>query len=151
MSTTRKAQTALAIGFFLVAAITMDAETMSLEWYALTANSSQCTGNGYTVLGSIGQPLVTVATNRSYTLSGGFWSVVLVQTPGMPKLSLRPIGPQSFEISWTNTVPCIIQSCSDLKTQIWTNVPTAFTNSGLSTVRLPATDKQQFYRLYHIK
>jgi hypothetical protein len=48
--------------------------TYSLDWWTVDAGGDTCSGHGYTLAGTLGQPEAgTHSTGSGYTLAGGFW------------------------------------------------------------------------------
>jgi len=70
----------------------------------------------------------------SYSLAGGFWSLIsVVQTPGVPNLTITEAGNNSVIVSWPNTGSYILQQNSNLA------VPPGWATSGYTvTTNSPA-------------
>jgi hypothetical protein len=91
-------------------------------------------------------------TGGSYSLTGGFWSLIsVVQTAGAPNLSITFVGPNSVVVSWPNIGSYTLQQNSNLAEPagwatsgypVTTNSPTG-TNS--ITIMQPAGNL--FFRL----
>ena len=81
------------------------AQSYSIDWYKVAGGGGTSTGGTYSVSGTIGQhdaggPM----TGGSYSLTGGFWALIsVVQTPGLPNLTITFVGPNSVKVSWPNT------------------------------------------------
>jgi len=95
------------------------AQTYSIDWYKIAGGGGTSTGGVYAVSGTIGQhdaggPM----TGGSYSLTGGFWSLIaVVQTGGVPTLYITSSGN-------TVTVYCRMFPaglCS--RTTIWLRLP----------------------------
>ena len=84
------------------------AQSYSIDWYKIAG------GGGTSTLGQHdggGQ-----MTGGSYSLTGGFWSLIsVVQTAGMPNLSIAHSG-NSVIVSWPNTGSYTLQQNSNLAT-----------------------------------
>src|ERR1039458_10774684 len=66
------------------------AQSYSIDWYKIAGGGGTSTGGTYQVSGTLGQPDASGAmTSGSYSLTGGFWSLYAVQTPGAPALTIR--------------------------------------------------------------
>jgi len=84
------------------------AQSYSINWYKVAGGGGVSVGtNGasvYSVSGTIGQQDASSAmTGGTYSLTGGFWSLISVlQTPGVPNLSITEAG-NSVIVSWPNT------------------------------------------------
>jgi hypothetical protein len=107
---------------------TVSAQTYSLDWYKIAGGGGTSTGGTYTVNGTIGQhdaggPM----TGGSYSLTGGFWALIsVVQTAGLPDLSITFVSPNSVKVSWPDTGSYTLQQNSNLA------VPGGWTTSGYS-------------------
>jgi hypothetical protein len=95
------------------------AQTYSINWYKIAGGGGASAGtNGasvYSVNGTIGQQDAgSRMTSGSYTLTGGFWSLIAaVQTPGAPNLTITHSG-NSVIVSWPNTGIYTLQQNSNL-------------------------------------
>ena len=128
------------------------AQPYSIDWFKIAGGGGTSTGATYQVSGTIGQPDAGGAmTGGNYSLTGGFWSLYAVQTPGAPYLQVMR--------TTTNTV-CVWWAVSDINWQLqatanllstgstWT--PGSYTTNGANCVYIesPPTGKK-FYRLKH--
>src|SRR5208337_3166162 len=81
------------------------AQSYSIDWDKVSGGGGTSTGGTYQVSGTIGQsdaggPM----TGGSYSLTGGFWALIsVVQTPGLPNLTITFVGPHSVVVAWPNT------------------------------------------------
>src|SRR5271169_2408626 len=91
------------------------AQSYSIDWYKVAGGGGTSTNGQYAVSGTIGQPDASGAmTGGSYSLTGGFWSLIaVVQTAGLPDLCVIYSG-NSVIISWPNTASCAVQTNSSL-------------------------------------
>jgi hypothetical protein len=64
------------------------AQQYSIDWYKIAGGGGTSTGGTYQVNGTIGQPDAgqQAMTGGNYSLTGGFWALYAVQTPGAPYL-----------------------------------------------------------------
>jgi hypothetical protein len=103
------------------------AQTYSIDWYKIAGGGGTSTGGVYAVSGTIGQhdaggPM----TGGSYSLTGGFWSLIaVVQTAGLPNLAISHSG-NSVIVSWPNTGSYTLQQNANLA------VPSGWATSGYS-------------------
>jgi hypothetical protein len=80
------------------------AQQYSIDWYKIAGGGGTSTGDTYQVSGTLGQPDASGAmSGGSYSLTGGFWSLYAVQTPGAPLLTITHIGNQAI-VSWSPSV-----------------------------------------------
>src|SRR5215471_14476411 len=77
------------------------AQTYSIHWYKIAGGGGTSTGGVYTLNSTIGpQAAGGPMTGGSYSLTGGFWALVAVQTPGAPLLKLTPTTTNTVVVSW---------------------------------------------------
>src|ERR1022692_1485176 len=77
------------------------AEQYSIDWYKVSGGGGTSSNGQYTVSGTIGQhdaggPM----TGGSYSLTGGFWALYAVQTPGAPVLSIKLTATNTVMVYW---------------------------------------------------
>ena|SRR5579871_4904828 len=99
-----------------------DAQQYSINWYKVGGGGGISTSAVYSVSGTIGQqdaggPL----TGGSYSLTGGFWALYTVQTPGAPILTIT-YGSNQAVVSWPSSVTgWTLQTNNNLATGAWGN------------------------------
>jgi hypothetical protein len=98
------------------------AQSYSIDWYKVSGGGGTSTGGVYTISGTIGQPDAGGKTSGgNYVVTGGFWSLYAVQTPGAPTLMIAKIGSQVI-ISWDPSVTgYTLQTNANLATPTWGN------------------------------
>jgi len=132
----------------LLWALRVHAQTnYSVDWFTIDGGGGTSTGDVYSVSGTIGQPDASqqIMTGGNYTLTGGFWALYAVQTPGAPTLTIVPASSTQATISWTPaSTNWVLQENLNLATTNWVNSPSGWTNP----VVVPATLPKKFYRLH---
>jgi hypothetical protein len=127
------------------------AQTYTIDWYKVSGGGGTSTGGVYAVSGTIGQPDASGAmTGGSYSLTGGFWSLIaVVQTPGLPNLTITFVGPNSVVVSWPNTGSYTLQQNSNLAVPGgWTTSGyTITTNNGINSITISPPTGNLFFRL----
>ncbi|HAO78880.1 MAG TPA: hypothetical protein DCQ92_07885 [Verrucomicrobia subdivision 3 bacterium] len=125
------------------------AQSYSIDWYKIAGGGGTSTGGTYQVSGTIGQhdaggPL----TGGSYSLTGGFWSLIsVVQTAGLPNLTITHAG-NSIIVLWPDTGSYTLQQNSNLAGGSWTSsVYTITATNGTSSITLPSPAGNLFFRL----
>jgi hypothetical protein len=110
------------IAIILSAQPALHAQTYSIDWYKVACGGSTSTGAVYSVSGTIGQPDASGAmSGGNYSVTGGFWSLYAVQTPGAPLLTITRIGNQVV-VSWDAAVTgWSLQTNANLSTPTWGN------------------------------
>jgi hypothetical protein len=112
----------------LLAALAAHAQQYSIDWYKVAGGGVASTGGTYQANGTIGQPDASGAmSGGNYSLTGGFWSLFAVQTPGAPALYIGHSG-NSVMVYWQAVTGWSLQQNNNL------TVPTGWTvNSGVTT------------------
>jgi hypothetical protein len=134
---------------FMVA-FSLGAQSYSVDWFKVSGGGGTGSNGQYSVNGTIGQtdaggPM----TGGNYSLTGGFWSLIsVVQTPGVPNLTLAFVGPNSVSVSWPNTGSYTLLSNGNLATTNWVSYGgTVTTTNGISSVTITPTTGNLFFRL----
>jgi hypothetical protein len=130
----------------LISAVCLPAfsQTYSIDWHTIDGGGGTSTGGVYSVSGTIGQPDTGAMNGGDFSVTGGFWSLVAVQTPGGPTLTIVPAAPGNATISWQPVTPgFILQETISLAPTNWVNSPSGATNP----IVVPATLPTKFYRL----
>jgi hypothetical protein len=106
----------------LLAAAAVHAQQYSVDWYKISGGGGTSTGSVYAVSGTIGQPDASSAmSGGQYSVTGGFWSLYAVQTPGAPLLTITYAGNQAI-VSWSPSVTgWTLQTNANLATPTWGN------------------------------
>src|SRR2546425_4027725 len=71
-----------------ITAAAVHAQSYTIDWFTIDGGGGTSTGGLYSVSGTVGQPDAGRMSGGNYTLDGGFWSVIAIQTPGAPLLSV---------------------------------------------------------------
>jgi hypothetical protein len=123
------------------------AQQFSIDWYKVSGGGGTSTGGVYSLNGTIGQHDASGAMSAgSYSVSGGFWSLFAVQTPGAPLLIITRVGNQAI-VSWDSSVTgWTLQTNSNLSTGTWGNYLGTVINN--SVTNAPPTGTV-FFRLMH--
>ena len=131
----------------LLIATCSHAQTYTIDWYKIAGGGGTSTGATYQVTGTIGQPDASGAmTGGNYSLTGGFWSLYAVQTPGAPLLTITYAGNQAI-VSWSPSVTgWTLQTNNNLATGVWGNyLGTVVNNSATNS----PPKGNVFFRLTH--
>jgi hypothetical protein len=121
------------------------AQQYSIDWYKVAGGGGTSTGGVYSVSGTIGQPDASGAmTGGNYSLTGGFWALYAVQTPGAPLLTITYAGNQAI-VSWSPSVTgWTLQTNANLASPTWGNYLGTVVNN--SVTNTPPTGNL-FFRL----
>jgi hypothetical protein len=109
------------------------AQSYAIDWYKVAGGGGVSTGGVYQVSGTIGQPDASGAmTGGNYSLTGGFWSLFAVQTPGAPLLTITCSGNEAI-ISWSLAATgWTLQTNNNLATGTWGNYAGAVVNNSVT-------------------
>ncbi len=124
-----------------------NAQQVSIDWHQIAGGGGTSSGGQYVVSGTIGQHDAGGAmTGGNYSLTGGFWSLFAVQTPGAPLLTITYSGNQAI-LSWPSSVTGgTLQTNNNLATGTWGNYAGSIVNN---TVTNSAPPGNLFFRLTH--
>jgi hypothetical protein len=144
--------TFIAFLVFIGMALSVQAQSYSINWYKIAGGGGTSSNGQYSVTGTIGQPDASGAlTGGQYSLTGGFWSLIaVVQTAGLPNLSIARSG-NSVIVSWPNTGTYTLQQNSNLaNTNTWTaNGNIVTTANGTNSITITPPTGNLFFRLYN--
>lgn len=126
----------------------LDAQSYSIDWYKVSGGGGTSTNGPYSVSGTIGQhdaggPM----TGGSYSLTGGFWSLIaVVQTLGLPNLIITHSG-TSVTVSWPDTGSYTLQQSPSLPGTWTTSGYTITTSNGTNSITINNPTGNLFFRL----
>lgn len=116
----------------------------SIDWYSVDGGGGTSSGGTYTVSGSIGQPdaAPTALTGGSYSLQGGFWPGLVVDSDtGAPALLIQLNG-TAVNISWAPGTPGFkLEQADELANPFWSPAPEG------NPVQIPVNVNSRYYRL----
>ena len=142
-------QLAAAIAILATSAVAQ-AQNYSIAWYTVDAGGGTSTGGVYAVSGTIGQPDAGGSLSGGpYSLAGGFWSCVAVQTPEAPLLTIRGTLTNAVLVMWPSPSPdYALQQNSDMNTTNWLPVlQTPVDNGTNNTIMISPPSGRKFFRL----
>lgn len=123
------------------------AQPYGVDWHTIDGGGGTSTGGVYSVSGTIGQPdaRATPMTGGQYAVTGGFWALYAIQTPGAPLLSIVAAGPGQATVSWEPDTPgWVLQETLSLSPTNWVDSSSGSTNP----IVVPATLPTKLYRLH---
>jgi hypothetical protein len=127
------------------------AQTYSIDWYKVAGGGGTGTGGIYQVSGTIGQPDAGgPMSGGNYSLTGGFWALIsVVQTPGLPNLTISLVGPNSIKVSWPNTGSYTLQqNINPGNASGWTTSGYGITSgNGTNSITISPPTGKLFFRL----
>jgi hypothetical protein len=129
------------------------AQSYSIDWSTFDGGGGTSTGGVYTITGTIGQPdaSITTMTGGPDSLTGGFWAIYAVQTPGAPLLTITRTMTNTVAVSWPSpsTGWYLQQNTNSVSSVNWSNVTSGIQDDGTtkSLIVNPPTGNR-FYRLH---
>jgi hypothetical protein len=128
------------------------AQPYSIDWYKVSGGGGTSSNGQYVVSGTIGQhdaggPM----TNGNFSLTGGFWSLYAVQTPGAPMLFIAKSGNNAI-LSWSASAAGYLLEINPSLTTPggWTTVsPVPPPVNGTNYVTNAIVPGNNYYRLRH--
>jgi hypothetical protein len=127
------------------------AQSYSIDWCKVSGGGGTSTGATYQVTGTIGQTDAGVAmAGGSYSLTGGFWSLIsVVQISGSPLLTVTHSG-NSVTVSWPlASAGFTLQQNNNLVNPAnWLAYSGAVsTNNGVNSITITPPTGSLFFRL----
>ncbi len=127
------------------------AQPFSIDRFTIAGGGGTSTGGVYSVSGTIGQPDAGAAmTGGNFSLTGGFWTLDAVQTPGAPLLTISLTGTNTVMVSWPfPSTGFELQQNTDLHPATWTTPSETVTDNGTRKFIIvnPPTGNR-FFRLF---
>jgi len=128
------------------------AQTYSIDWSTIDGGGGTSTGGVYSVSGTIGQPDAgSPMTGGQYSLTGGFWSLYAVQTPGAPLLRIFLTSSNTAAVAWPSpsTGWLLQQNTSSVSSVNWSNVTATIQDDSTNkTLIVNPAAGNRFYRLF---
>ena len=134
----------------LLATSVARAQPYSVEWYKVSGGGGTSTGGTYQVSGTLGQPDASGAmSGGNYSVTGGFWSLYAVQTPGAPVLSIKLTTTNTAMVYWPSpSTGFNLEVNTNLATANWvTNSQSVTDNGTIKYILVNPPTGNRFYRL----
>ena len=140
----------IALALLVGASIQLHAQSHSIDWYKIAGGVGTSIGGVYSVSGTIGQhdaggPM----TGGNYSLTGGFWSLFAVETPGAPVLSIKMTTTNTAQVYWPSPLTGFnLQVNTNLATTNWvTSAEPVQDNGTIKFIIVNPPAGNRFYRL----
>ncbi len=90
----------------------------SIDWFTVGGGGGTSTGGVYSVSATLGQPDAGPMSGGSYSLDGGFWSLIsIVPMAGAPLLIIVNTGANAVKVCWPDpSTGWVLQQNHDLST-----------------------------------
>jgi hypothetical protein len=125
------------------------AQSFSVDRHVVGGGGGTSTGGVFAVSGAAGQAEANSqpATGGNFSLTGGFWSLIPVQTPGAPLLSIERQG-SVIRVFWPLSSAAFVLDQSLTATGAWSAVSFPYaTNATDISITVPAPIGNRFFRL----
>ena len=122
----------------------------SIDWFTTDGGGGTSTGGVYSVSGTIGQPDASGSmTGGNFSLTGGFWALYAVQTPGAPVLSIILTATNTAMVYWPSpSTGYNLQVNTNLATTNWVIPTETVTDNGvIKYIIVNPPTGSRFYRL----
>ena len=133
-----------------LAATRLHAQSYSIDWYKIAGGGGTSTNGPYSLSGTIGQhdaggPM----TGGNYSLTGGFWALFAVQSPGAPLLTITLTSTNTAMVYWPSpSTGFNLQQNINLATTNWVAVTNTITDNGtIKFIIVNPPTGNRFYRL----
>ena len=126
------------------------AQSFSIDWYSVDGGGGTSTGGVFTVSGTIGQPDAGgPLTGGNFSLTGGFWALYAVQTPGAPLLSIGLTATNTALVYWPSpsTGWTLQENTNSISSGNWTDHPFPQDNGTIKYIIVNPPSGNRFYRL----
>jgi hypothetical protein len=130
---------------------TASAQDYSIDWFTIDGGGGASGGGMFHLSGTVGQPDAApqAMTGGAFSLTGGFWSLFAVQTPGAPLLTIRSAGANSVIVEWPSNSPGFALQQSAGVNGGWAIVPQLVSDNGATkSVTVSPAAGNRFYRLF---
>ncbi len=125
-------------------------QNYSIDWHKVSGGGGTSTNSQYAVTGTIGQPDASgPLTGGNFSLTGGFWALYAVQTPGAPVLSIKLTTTNTAQVYWTSpSTGYNLQVNTNLATTNWVAPAESVTDNGtIKFIIVSPPTGNRFYRL----
>jgi len=126
------------------------AQNFAIDWHTIDGGGGTSTGGVYFVSGTIGQPDAGgPMTGGSYSVTGGFWALYAVQTPGAPLLNIRLTTTNTAQVYWSSPATGYsLQVSTNLASANWaTPTETVTDNGSIKFIIVNPPSGNRYYRL----
>jgi hypothetical protein len=124
----------IAFGILLACAVGSVQGQFSIDWYKVSGGGGMnSTGGVYSVSGTVGQHDAGGPMKGGvYSLTGGFWSLFALQTPGAPSLTIVLTSTNTAIVSWPSPSAGfeLVQN-TNLNTTNWVTPPQTIKDNGV--------------------
>ncbi len=131
-------------------ALPLHAQSYDVNWHVISGSGGTSTGGVFTISGTIGQPAAGgPMVGGQYSLTGGFWALYAVQSPGAPQLRIFLTRTNTAVVAWpAPSTGFLLQQSATMATGSWaTNSTIPIVVNGENQVIVSPPVGRLFYRL----
>ena len=146
-----KAKKMTLISSVALIAATALAQSYSIDWHTIDGGGGTSVGGAFSVSGTLGQPDGGAAmSGGSFSLVGGFWSLIAVPTPGAPWLRISLTPTNTAIITWpASSAGFALQQNANLNTSNWVTVSESVIDNGTNRFIIVNPPRgSRYYRLF---
>ena len=127
------------------------AQSYSIDWFTVDGGGGTSTNAQFTVSGTAGQPDAGgPMTGGNFSLTGGFWALYAMQTPGAPLLHITRQSASTVAVWWPSpsTDWTLQQNTNSVSSINWSNITANIQDNGTTkTLLVTPSTGNRFYRL----
>jgi hypothetical protein len=135
----------------LVLPLKVLAQPFYIDWHKVSGGGGTSVGGVFSLSGTIGQhDAGGPFTNNSYVLTSGYWSLLAIQTPGAPDLTITLTNELAI-VSWpAPSAGYSLQTATNLTSPTWQAVRETVTNNGtINYIWVNPPTGNKYYRLFY--
>jgi hypothetical protein len=128
------------------------AQNYNIDWFTVDSGGGTSASGSYSIAGTVGQPDASHSSGGNFTLDGGFWGIVAVQSGTAPLLHIALTTTNTVVIAWPSPSAgfTLQQNTNGIATANWSTVlATPLDNGTTKTVVVNPPSGNRFYRLFH--
>ena len=138
------------ISLFCLLSVASSAQPYSIDWRKIAGGGGAGNGGSYQVKGTIGQHDASASlSGGNYALTGGFWSLYALQTPGAPNLGIKATATNTIMVYWPSASTGFnLQMNTDLGSGNWITPSEPVNDDGsIKYIIVNPPTGNRFYRL----
>jgi hypothetical protein len=125
------------------------AQSYSVDWHTIDGGGGTSTGGVFSVSGTLGQPDAGQMSGGNFSLTGGVWSLLAIQPPDAPRLTIAFTSTNTAIVSWPfPSTGFALQQNPDLNPANWTVPLESVSDDGTNHfILVNSPTGNRFYRL----
>jgi hypothetical protein len=130
-------------------ASTVQGQTYAVNWHKIAGGGGVSSNGTFQIQGTIGQPDAGPAmTGGNYSITGGFWALYALQTPGAPTLGIT-LASNTVTVYWPSpSTGWDLQVNTNISTTNWVAPPQTVNDNGtIKYILVTPPSGNRYYRL----